>query len=41
MVSVKQDPFVGKREFVPCRKENLIGRKFLVSYNCLLVCYSY
>ncbi len=41
MVSVKQDPFVGKWELVPCRKEGLIRRNFLVSYNCLLVCYSY
>lgn len=41
MVSVKQDPFVGKWELVPYRKEGLIRRNFLVSYNCLLVCYSY
>lgn len=32
MVSVKQDSFVGKREFFHAVKRNLIGRNFLNSY---------
>ncbi len=36
MVSVKQDPFVGKWELVPCCKEGLIRSLLIVSLLRLL-----